>query len=458
MTAPLPDEYDSVFDVPPAGVDFFIGVPDATALGALEGTPPSPPFPPAVSVAPATLPASVPSSAGTPPRGGNGRKERAERLRGRRPLLPTPRVRPGVPTDYEIVEFLALFRYATRAQIARRFYPLDAMPTQQTFDKRLGRLQACGWIEKHDGPGRWPVYQPTRLGHAGIEIETEHLPEPSLATMEHTLGLADYLIEVETGRSPVPGFDGAPVRVITERQISAEDKSPTRMCRPPVGSEEDRLFYDAADGRQFRAAAGSDRREPIFGYWDRNSGRRGFPDALIVSADWAPGTPVTGAVAVEYERSEKTGGVATYEKILRAYVETNWWTTSPQAQKDASYTIARFSTSANRLRLMPPGGRYRLVLYVCATERIQRVIEQAARNVAPYGFVWTVLAGDPHYDVAPQRTTEKWSAGKRQRRLSAEAALRQISKDRLVEHLVAQGLAEDAVAALLPATAEDRPR
>ena len=37
MTAPLPDEYDSVFDVPPAGVDFFIGVPDATDLDALEG-------------------------------------------------------------------------------------------------------------------------------------------------------------------------------------------------------------------------------------------------------------------------------------------------------------------------------------------------------------------------------------------------------------------------------------
>ncbi len=78
------------------------------------------------------------------------------------------------------------------------------MPSRQAVAARLASLQAGGWLEKHPGIGGYPIYQPTLRAYNEVGEGTRYLPSPSMGTMEHTLRLTDFIVELETGRQELP--------------------------------------------------------------------------------------------------------------------------------------------------------------------------------------------------------------------------------------------------------------
>ena len=348
----------------------------------------------------------------------------------------SPRLLTG--RDRGLVRWLCRVRYATRAQIQERCYPLDQMPTRQAMAARLVSLQAGGWIEKHPGIGGYPVYQPTLRAYNEVGEGTRYLPSPSLGTMEHTLRLTDLIVELEMGRQELPAGYPTSVTVLTEREITAEDKAPPKMRRR-AGPHTEAAGY-----------------EPTYGYVSTDGHRRGFPDALILPidpAEWESEQAFADAIAVEYERSEKP--LAEYRAIIGAYRDTAMRT----APREAVCAARRALTGLNLPQIesldvipVPRGGRYRHVLYVCENSRIKTLVEQAARDLRVGDFVLTMLAPPARFNRPPQRTTSTWPTGKRRRgETPVDVQLTRLSKSSLVGYLVSVGLAEAALEALTPA-------
>jgi hypothetical protein len=342
-----------------------------------------------------------------------------------------------VGRDRALVRWLCRVRYATRAQIQERCYPLDQMPSRQTVAARLASLQGRGWLEKHPGVGGYPIYQPTRRAYDEVGEGTRYLPTPSLGTMEHSLRLTDLIVELETGRQELPAGYPSPVTVLTEREITAEDKAPVKMRRRS-GARVDVGEY-----------------EPVYGYLSDDGERRGFPDALVLPIapeDWEPGRPFADSIAIEYERSEKP--LAEYRAIIHAYSDTTRRTAPAEAVASARQALVGLNLpqiEALPAIPMPRGGRYRHVLYVCEDQRIKTLVEQAALGLRVGDFVLTMLAPPPRYNRPPARTTPPWPVGQRRRGdTPVDAQLMRISKTRLVGYLVSVGLAEAVLEALAP--------
>jgi len=397
MTIPTHVEEDSPFAQPAQRIDIFTGLPEvaaATALARAEGR-------------------------------GRGRGRREEG-----PLLLTGRNR-------VLVAWLCRVRYATRAQIQERCYPLDQMPTRQAAAARLASLQAGGWIEKHPGIGGYPVYQPTGRAYNEVGEGMRYLP-PSLGTMEHTLRLTDLIVELETGRQELPAGYPTTVTVLTEREITAEDKAPPKMRRR-AGAE-----------------SGAGEYHPVYGYASDDGARRGFPDALVLPlnpAEWQAGHPFADAIAIEYERSEKP--LVEYRAILHAYLATARRTAPPAAVAAARLPLAGLTLpeiEALPVISVPRGGRYRHVLYLCENPRIKSLVDQAARDLRVGDFVLTMLAPPARFNRPPERTTRPWPSGKRRGRGTPVAVqLMRLPKSSLVDYLVALGLGDAAAEALSPA-------
>ncbi|MPQ96878.1 hypothetical protein GB931_02860 [Modestobacter sp. I12A-02628] len=393
MTYPAHDRDDSPFAVPEDGVDIFFGAPDL----APPGTP-------------------DPST-----RKGKGRRKEG-------PVL-------LVAQNRALVTWLCRVRYATRAQIQERWYPLDQMPTRQAVAARLAALQAGGWIEKHPGIGGYPIYQPTVRAYNEVGDGTRYHPNPSLGTMEHTLRLTDLIVELETGRHELPAGYPTSVTVLTEREITAEDKAPPKM--------------------RHRAGARSDvwRYQPVYGYLSDDGKRRGFPDALVLPidpAEWESGQSFANAIAVEYERSEKP--LAEYRAIIRAYRDTTRRTAPQEAVAAARQSLAGLNLpqiEALPVISVPRGGRYRYVLYVCETPRIKVLVERAALDLRVGDFVLTMLAPPPRFNRSPERTTKPWPPSKRGRpEAPLGVQLMRLPKARLVDYLLSMGAGEAALEVL----------
>ncbi|WP_456598814.1 hypothetical protein [Blastococcus sp. SYSU DS0616] len=396
MTIPAHAEDDSPFAHSAQSIDIFTGLPEVT-----------------------------PASTHTDPRG----TRKGRRTRG--PSLLTGRNR-------VLVTWLCRVRYATRAQIQERCYPLDQMPTRQAVAARLASLQAGGWLAKHPGIGGYPIYQPTLRAYNEVGEGTRYLPSPSMGTMEHTLRLTDLIVELETGRQELPAGYPTSVTVLTEREITAEDKAPPKM-RYPAGDRTDAGEY-----------------QPVYGYLSDDGTRRGFPDALVLPIDpteWEMGQPYADAIAVEYERSEKP--LAEYRAIIRAYVDTTRRTAPPEAAAAARRTLAGLNLpqiEALPVISVPRGGRYRHVLYVCESARIKTLVETAARDLRVGDFVLTMLAPPARFNRSPERTTRPWPA-RTCRRVGApvDVQLMRLPKSSLVDFVVSMGLGEAALEALIAA-------
>ncbi|TKJ21343.1 hypothetical protein [Blastococcus sp. CCUG 61487] len=391
MTIPVHADEDSPFAHPGQSIDILTGLPD---------------------VAP-------------PRRRTVSKGKRGERRKGAPAFL--------AGRDRVLVTWLCRVRYATRAQIQERCYPLDQMPTRQAVAARLASLQAGGWIEKHPGVGGYPIYQPTLRAYNEVGEGTRYLPTPSLGTMEHTLRLTDLIVELETGRQELPAGYPTSVTILTEREITAEDKAPPKM--------------------EYRPRSNAAEYQPVYGYLSENGARRGFPDALVLPiapTEWESGQPFAGAIAVEYERSEKP--LDEYKAIIRAYVDTARRTAPPAAVAAARRSLAGLNlpqVEALPVIPVPRGGRYRHVLYICESPRIKGLVERAALDLRVGDFVLTMLAPPPRFNRTPERTTRPWSpAMHRRREASVDVQLTRLPKARLVDYLVSMGLAESALEAL----------
>ncbi|WP_139245736.1 hypothetical protein [Geodermatophilus amargosae] len=249
------------------------------------------------------------------------------------------------------------------------------------------------------------VYQPTRQGYEMAEsagVVTKYLPRPSPGTLEHTLSLNDLLISWEMGEGWLPDGFPRPVTVVTEREITAADKAPATNQPSGVG-----LQWSAKGN--LKASA---RDEPVHGYLDVH-GRRRYPDALILPVGWERGMSVRGAIAVEYERSEKEA--PDYRVLMRGY------------------------------RRATIRGKYAHVLYISPRDALLNKVAQAAEDVnAPPGMLQILRAPEALWGEQPQRTTP----GQLDRDGSCASVVQRLSglpKDHLIAYLVARGLADDAL-------------
>lgn len=343
------------------------------------------------------------------PLGNPSRKERPRRGVAERGVFPQGR-------DLEVVGWLARVRLATAPQVMRRVWPREAMPPCQAVSAMLSRLQRLGWVEKRTPLAtRWPVYQLTRAGYdvscdVYPDVETQYLAHPSAATLEHTLLLNDCVIAWENGRGWLPEWFPRPVRIVTEREITAVDKAPTRRPERYQSRKQPQVFY-APGGEQDTSD------EPVYGYVSIN-GSRAFPDALIVPAGSQRGGPVHGAIAVEYERTDKDP--RDYQRVLLAYRRT------------AEQT-----------------GKYARVLYISPSQTILAKVRAAAIEVGAENLVLTLAAPQPLYDRFPERTTPL-QAKRPQPEMPPGRMLRQVPKRDLIAWLEDMGLAETAAEALEP--------
>lgn len=345
---------------------------------------------------------------GSSPTSSDGRTIPGERrmLRGveQRRVFPQQR-------DYQVVLLLARCRYLTAPQVMRAVWPREAMPPRQAVNALLGRLQRLGWVEKRAPlDTRLPVYQLSRRGHdvaAGVDhdVVTSYLPVPAVATAEHTLMLNDLVIAWENGQGWLPDGFSHPVRVVTERQITAADKAPARVPKRFQRRQQSHVFV--VPGGEDQAAD-----EPTYGYLTLD-GRRGFPDALILPAS---AMRVEGAIAVELERTAKEG--RDYARVLRAYKRT-----------------------AERT------GRYSKVLYLSPDQSILDKVRTAAANVGAEHLLLTKCTPRPIYREFPERTTPV-QPRRGQTGLSVGRALWNLPKRSLIEWLIRNGLADAAAEAL----------
>jgi hypothetical protein len=333
------------------------------------------------------------------------RKQRPRRGVAERGVFPQGR-------DLEVVGWLARVRLATAPQVMRRVWPREAMPPRQAVSALLSRLQRLGWVEKRTPLStRWPVYQLTRAGYdvscdVYPDVETQYLAHPSAATLEHTLLLNDCVIAWENGRGWLPDGFSRPVRIVTEREITAVDKAPMR--RPQKYQSQ---VFHAPGGEPDMSD------EPVYGYVSLN-GSRAFPDALIIPVGSQREGRVLGAIAVEYERTDKDP--RDYQRVLLAY------------RKTAERT-----------------GRYAHVLYISPSQTILDKVRAAAIEVGAENLVLTLPAPQPLYDRFPERTTPP-QAKRPQPGLPAGRMLRQVPKRDLIAWLQDMGLADAAAEALEP--------
>ncbi|MGY1793099.1 replication-relaxation family protein [Geodermatophilus sp. SYSU D00525] len=341
--------------------------------------------------------------------GNLSRKQRPRRGVAERGVFPQGR-------DLEVVGWLARVRLATAPQVMRRVWPREAMPPRQAVSALLSRLQRLGWVEKRTPLAtRWPVYQLTRAGYdvscdVYPDVETQYLAHPSAATLEHTLLLNDCVIAWENGRGWLPDGFSRPVRIVTEREITAVDKAPMRRPAQYQAREQSRVFL-APGGEPYMPD------EPVYGYLSVN-GSRAFPDALIVSVGSQRGGRVRGAIAVEYERTDKDP--RDYQRVLLAYRRT-----------------------AERT------GKYAHVLYISPSQTILAKVRAAAIEVGAEDMVLTLAAPQPRYDRFPERTTPL-RPKRPQPEMPPERMLRQVPKRDLIAWLQDMGLADAAAEALEP--------
>ncbi len=333
------------------------------------------------------------------------RKQRPRRGVAERGVFPQGR-------DLEVVGWLARVRLATAPQVMRRVWPREAMPPRQAVSALLSRLQRLGWVERRTPLAtRWPVYQLTRAGYdvscdVYPDVATQYLAHPSAATLEHILLLNDCLIGWENGRGWLPERFPRPVRIVTEREITAVDKAPMR--RPQKYQSQ---VFHAPGGEPDMSD------EPVYGYVSVN-GSRAFPDALIIPVGSQREGRVLGAIAVEYERTDKDP--RDYQRVLLAYRRT-----------------------AERT------GKYAHVLYISPSQTILDKVRAAAIEVGAENLVLTLPAPQPLYDRFPERTTPL-QAKRPQPGMPAGRMLRQVPKRHLIAWLQDMGLADAAAEALEP--------
>lgn len=343
------------------------------------------------------------------PLGNPSRRQRPRRGVAERGIFPQAR-------DYEVVGWLARVRLATAPQVMRRVWPREAMPPRQAVSALLSRLQRLGWVEKATPLAtRWPVYQLTRAGYdvsCGVypDVQTQYIAHPSAATLEHTLLLNDCVIAWENGRGWLPERLPRPVGIVTEREITAVDKAPTRRPEKYQSRKQSQVFH-APGGEPDMSD------EPVYGYVSLN-GSRAFPDALIIPLASQFGGRVHGAVAVEYERTDKDP--RDYQRVLLAYRRT-----------------------AERT------GKYAHVLYISPSQTILDKVRAAAIEVGAQNLVLTLPAPEPLYDRFPERTTPR-QAKRPQSEMPAGSMLRQVPKRDLIAWLQDMGLADAAAEALEP--------
>lgn len=349
------------------------------------------------------------------------------KARGRR-VSPQPR-------DYEVITWLARVRYATTPQVMRKVWGTDpaGMPPRQAAAALLGRLQRAGWVEqRHALPtgSQWPVYQCTRAGFevatlADPKIVTRYIAHPSPGTLAHGLTLTDLSIAWEQGHLWLPEDFEGPVRVVSEREITATDraipKTPEKY-KPKAGPTEHTPGSTAAlDAARAEALAA----EPVYGYSLHPGAPTRFPDALILPAGVRGGRWPEGAIAVEYEQTDKG---EKYLDILRAYKAT--------VERTARYGADTGRNTA----------KYRHVLYVSPSQSILEKVWAAAVEVGAEDLVLLMTAPDPKYTVWPERTTPPQA--KRPGQQPVDRLLRQVPKGDLIEWLMKTGLAAAAVEAL----------
>lgn len=180
--------------------------------------------------------------------------------------------------DVEVIRFVARYRFATQAQIARRF----GISWRRAY-RRLGMLVSAGWIERqgafHGMPG---LYLPTRKGMSVFPGELA-IPRIDFRQLDHDLGLVELGIDAELAGDAV----------VTDREI----RSITRARGP---YEESAYVLDGI--RPWRGMSAAMRR---FDKWPTQ-----YPDQFRI-------TPDGRRIAIELERSEK--GIDRLRAILEGY-------------------------------------------------------------------------------------------------------------------------------------------
>lgn len=204
--------------------------------------------------------------------------------------------------DKHILEFLGRYRYATVAQLARRF---DT--SEKTLRNRLPKLREGGLVDSvfivHARPSVWLVTS------AGLKIIGMNLTAPSIkwGQVRHTMLL------VELGIT----FEMSDENVLTEREIraAATRYSPTPRMKASVD------FYKSMQQlEEFEEESDVDTRVtsaltvPVHG---RGIGH--IPDMVLAREPFPSG--VSGSIAIELELTRKNLGE--WRTVLSAFRDSN---------------------------------------------------------------------------------------------------------------------------------------
>lgn len=234
--------------------------------------------------------------------------------------------------DLDMIRFLARFRYAQSAQLARY-----VGSSKKAIEQRLTRLGKARLIRREDltrGQGLWT---PTAWGLSTADLEFSVIGAGKISpvTVAHTLGLVNIGVELEAGRSNMldlpdwgevmrAGTDGQPVpgeTLITEREIrSAMAYARTTMNRV----DQERALMRALEDWRNSGNSGDESPELLPGnegmlvLWSTR-GNRGdhVPDLVVARPRNSDGTPASHAIELELTAKPDKE----WERILTTYAQ-----------------------------------------------------------------------------------------------------------------------------------------